>query len=187
MTTAQDIQRQAEDKMKKAVAATQEEMGTIRTGRANPMILERISVDYYGTGTPLRQMANVSVQDGNTLVIQPYDKTQIAAMKKAISTSDLGLTPTDDGSVIRLTIPPLSEERRKEMVKLAKKFAEEGKVAVRNVRREATDDVDKLKKADNLPEDAVKDYKDKIQKLTDRYTAEMDKLLAAKEKELLEV
>jgi ribosome recycling factor len=181
------VKAQTEDKMKKALAATQNEMSTVRTGRANPMLLDRLSIDYYGSPTPVRQIASVSVQDGQTLVIQPFDKTQIATIEKSISKSDLGLTPNNDGSVIRLTVPPLSEERRKELVKMVKKFGEDGKVAIRNVRRDGTDDVDKLKKSENLPEDDVRRYQDIIQKLTDRYIAEMDKLVVEKEKELMEV
>jgi ribosome recycling factor len=173
--------------MQRAIGATQNELATIRTGRANPMMLERVLVDYYGTPTHIREMANVSVQEGTILVIQPYDRTQLTEIERAISKSDLGLPPNNDGQVIRLNIPPLSEERRKEMVKLAKKMGEEGKVAIRNIRRDATADVDKLKKTENLPEDEVKARHEKVQKLTDKYVAKLDTLVSDKEKELLQV
>ncbi len=185
--TPDELHAKTEEKMKKAIAAVAHEMGAIRTGRANPLLLDRVTVDYYGTPTPVRQMANVSVQDGNTLVIQPYDKGMLGEIEKAISKSDLNLPPNNDGSVIRLSIPPLTEERRKEMVKLVKKIGEEGKVAIRNVRRDGTSELDKIKKADNLPEDEVKQRQDDIQKLTDRYTKEIDQLVAGKEKEVMEV
>ncbi|MBY0405094.1 MAG: ribosome recycling factor, partial [Cyanobacteria bacterium] len=138
MVTAEEIHAQAEDKMKKALVATQSEMGSIRTGRANPLVLDRVSVDYYGTPTPVRQVANVSVQDGTTIVIQPYDRGQLSEIEKAIAKSDLGLTPNNDGAVLRLIIPPLTQDRRKELVKTVKKYGEEGKIAIRNIRRDAT-------------------------------------------------
>lgn len=173
--------------MKKAIASVQHEMGAIRTGRANPLILDRVSVDYYGTPTPVRQMANVSVQEGQTLVIQPYDKGTLRDIEQAISKSDVNLPVNNDGTVLRINIPPLSEERRKEMVKMVKKMGEDGKVAIRNIRRDATAELDKLKKTENLPEDEVKDRQDGIQKLTDRYIGQLDKLVADKEKEVMEV
>lgn len=187
MVTAEEIHALAEEKMQKALGATQNDMGAIRTGRANPLILDRVQIDYYGTPTPVRQMANVSVQDGSTLVIQPYDKGQLAEIEKAIAKSDIGLTPNNDGSVLRLTIPPLSEERRKDLVKQVKKMGEDGKVAVRNIRRDATDEVEKLKKTANLPEDEVKRRQDQIQKLTDKYMQQLEKAVADKEKEVMEV
>ncbi|MEB3285942.1 MAG: ribosome recycling factor [Vampirovibrionales bacterium] len=186
-TTADDILSKTEEKMQKAIQATQNELTTVRTGRANPMMLDRITLDYYGTPTAIKQMANISVQEGTTLVIQPYDRTQLAEIERAISKSDLNLPANNDGQVIRLNIPPLSEERRKEMVKSIKKMGEEGKVAVRNIRRDATADIEKLKKAENLPEDEVKQRQDKVQKLTDRYTGQLDQMIVEKEKELLQV
>lgn len=182
-----DIYSLAEEKMKKAIASAQYEMGAVRTGRANPLILDRVSVDYYGTPTPIRQMANVSVQEGQTLVIQPYDKTAMAEIEKALSKSDINLPVNNDGQVLRLTVPPLNEERRKELVKLVKKIGEEGKIAIRNIRRDATSDVEKLKKNENLSEDEVKLGQDKIQKLTDKYTGQLDQLVSEKEKEVMEV
>ena len=186
-TTPDEVYAKTEEKMKKAIAAVQHEMGGIRTGRANPLILDRVVVDYYGTPTPVRQMANVTVQEGQTLVIQPYDKSSLSDIEKAISKSDLNLPPNNDGVVIRLSIPPLTEERRKEMVKNVKKFGEDGKVAIRNIRRDATSEIDKLKKDLNLSEDEVKGRHDDIQKLTDRYTKEVDQLVVSKEKEVMEI
>ncbi|HEY9686875.1 MAG TPA: ribosome recycling factor [Coleofasciculaceae cyanobacterium] len=187
MSAADDIHSQAEDKMKKAIGAVQYEMGAIRTGRANPLILDRVSVDYYGTPTPVRQMANVSVQEGTTIVIQPFDKGMMGEIEKAISKSDINLPVNNDGTMLRLNVPPLNEERRKELVKMVKKIGEEGKIAIRNIRRDATADIEKLKKSENLPEDEVKTRQDKIQKLTDRYTQQLDQLVGDKEKEVMEV
>ncbi|MCE3233968.1 MAG: ribosome recycling factor [Vampirovibrio sp.] len=185
--SADDIQSLAEEKMKKAIASVQYEMGSIRTGRANPLILDRVTVDYYGTPTPVRQMANVTVQEGQTLVIQPYDKSSMGDIEKAISKSDINLPVNNDGTVLRLNVPPLTEERRKEMVKTVKKIGEEGKVAIRNIRRDATSDVEKLKKAENLSEDEVKLRQDKIQKLTDKYIGQLEQMVSDKEKEVMEV
>lgn len=185
--SADEIHAKAEDKMKKAIAAVQNDMGAIRTGRANPLLLDRVSVDYYGTPTPIRQMANISVQEGQTLVIQPYDKGMMGEIEKAISKSDINLPVNNDGTVLRLSVPPLTEERRRELVKMVKKIGEEGKIAIRNIRRDATGDLDKIKKTDNLPEDEVKDRQDNIQKLTDRYIGQLDKMVADKEKEVMEV
>lgn len=185
--TADQIYSDTQERMKKALGSTQHEMGKIRTGRANPTILDRVMVDYYGTPTALPQTANISVQEGTTLVIAPYDKSMLGEMEKAIAKSDLGLTPNSDGSVLRLTVPPLSEERRKEMVKLVKKLGEDGKVAIRNIRRDATDEIQKLKKDANLPEDEVHRRQDEIQKLTDKSIHEMEQLVLAKEQEVMAV
>lgn len=187
MTTLEQILDDAESRMQKAVASTQHELASIRTGRANPQILERVQVSYYGTTTPIQQLANISTPDGQTILIQPYDKSAIADIEKAIAKSDLGLTPNNDGQNIRLVIPPLSEERRKEMVKLTKKYGEDGKVAIRNIRRDATDAMKKLEKEEKLPEDEVKRDLDEVQKLTDRYTNQLDKLVEGKEKELMTI
>ncbi len=187
MVSVDEIHATAEEKMKKAVAATQNEMGTVRTGRANPLMLDRVQVDYYGTPTPVRQMSNVSVQGGTTIVIQPYDKSMLGEIEKAIAKSELGLPPNNDGSVIRLNVPPLTEERRKEMSKLVKKMGEDGKIAIRNIRRDASNELDKAQKEENLPEDEFKSRQEQIQKLTDRYTAELDRLVAEKEKEVMEI
>lgn len=176
-----------EEKMEKAIASLKREFGSIRSGRANPMILDKVLVDYYGVPTPLRQMSQVTVQDGTTLVISPYDKTILKEIEKAIIKAEIGITPNSDGICIRLAFPPLTEERRKEIVKDVKKLGEDAKVAVRNVRRDMTDDLKKLEKSENLPEDTVKDNQDKIQKLTDKYTGIIDGAVSEKEKEVLTV
>ena len=184
MLTAEEIQLDCEERMQKAIGSVQNELATIRTGRANPQILDRVLVDYYGTPTPVRQMANISVQEGTTLVIQPYDKTQLAEIEKSIAKSELGLNPNSDGDVIRISIPPLTEERRKEIAKLVKKIGEEGKVAVRNVRRDCSDD---LKKSDDLTEDQLRGELEDIQTLTDKYVAQIDTVVKEKETEVLTV
>lgn len=178
---------QGEDKMTKTIAGTKKELLGIRTGRANPLILDKIDVEYYGTPTPLRQMATVNVHDGITLVITPYDKTALSGIEKAILKSDLGVTPNSDGICIRLTFPQPTEERRKELVKTVKKLGEEGKVAIRNIRRDLTDHLKKLEKSESIPEDEVKKAQDKIQKITDKYVKEMDDIVADKEKEVLSI
>jgi ribosome recycling factor len=176
-----------EDHMQKAVEATQRSFNTIRTGRANSSLLDKIVVEYYGAPTPLKQMANISTPDASTIQIQPYDRSSLNTIEKAISLSDIGLTPNNDGSNIRLNIPPLTSDRRKELVKLAAKYAEEGKVSVRNIRRDGVDAVKKQEKAKEISEDESKDLQDKIQKLTDKYTAEVERVLADKEKDIMTV
>lgn len=175
---------EVEDHMQKSVEATQRAFNTIRTGRANTSLLDRVTVEYYGAETPLRSLANISTPDSSTIAIQPFDRNSLNLIEKAISMSDLGLTPNNDGTVIRLNIPPLTSDRRKELVKTASKLAEEGKVSIRNVRRDAVDSVKKQGKAGELSEDEVKDLQDKIQKLTDKYIAKVDGLLAEKEKDI---
>ena len=175
------------DKMEKAIAQMKKEFASVRTGRANPMILDKVLVEYYGVPTPLRQLSQVSVQDGTTLVIAPFDKTILKEVEKAVIKADLGITPNSDGLVIRLAFPPLTQDRRKELAKDVKAMGEDAKVAIRNVRRDATDAVKKLEKSENLPEDAVKDGQDQIQKLTDKYTKIIDESCAEKEKEVLTV
>lgn len=176
-----------EEKMEKAVTQLKKEFGTIRSGRANPLILDKVVVDYYGAPTPLRQMSQVSVQDGTTLVITPYDKSILKEIEKAIIKAEIGITPNSDGICIRLAFPPLTEERRKEIVKDVKKLGEDAKVAIRNIRRDMTDDLKKIEKEEKLPEDSVKDNQDKIQKLTDKFTGIIDKAVAEKEKEVMTV
>lgn len=176
-----------EEKMEKALNQLKREFGSIRSGRANPMILDKVVVDYYGAPTPVRQMSQVSVQDGTTLVISPYDKTAIKEIEKAMIKAELGITPNSDGIVIRLAFPPLTEERRKEITKDVRKLGEESKIAVRNARRDMVDDLKKLEKSENLPEDVVKDNQDEIQKLTDKYVGIIDKAVEEKEKEVLTV
>ena len=167
-----------EEKMEKAIEQLNREFKTVRTGRANPNILDRVHVDYYGAPTPLRQMAQVTVQDGTTLVIAPFDKSILKEVEKALTKAELGVMPNNDGIVIRMIFPPLTEERRKETAKDVKKFGEESKVAIRNVRRDMTDALKKLEKSENLPEDVVKDNQDKIQKLTDKYTGKIESIKA---------
>uniref|UniRef100_UPI0021E2A6E0 ribosome recycling factor n=1 Tax=Oscillatoria salina TaxID=331517 RepID=UPI0021E2A6E0 len=173
--------------MKKSVEATQRSFNTIRTGRANPALLDRIMVDYYGSETPLKSLANISAPDASTIAIQPYDKGSMAQIEKAISLSDIGLTPNNDGSIIRLHIAPLTSDRRQELVKLAGKLAEDGKVSVRNHRRDAIDAVRKQEKNHEISEDESRSLQDEIQKLTDKYTDKIDKLLAEKEKDITTV
>ena len=176
-----------EEKMEKAISQMKREFSTVRTGRANPAILDKVSVDYYGVPTPLRQMSQVTVNEGTTLVISPYDKSILKDIEKALIKAELGITPNSDGICIRLPFPPLTEERRKATAKDVKKLGEDAKIAVRNVRRDVSDDVKKLEKSENLSEDMVKDYQDKIQKITDKYTGIIDTLVSEKEKEVLTV
>ncbi len=176
-----------EEKMEKAVAQLKREFASIRSGRANPLILDKVMVDYYGVPTQLRQMSQVTVSEGTTLVISPFDKSTIKDIEKAIIKAELGITPNNDGVCIRLNFPPLTEERRRETAKEVKKIGEEAKVVVRNARRDMVDDLKKLEKSENLPEDVVKDNQDKIQKQTDKYTGIVDSLVSEKEKEVMTV
>ncbi|MEO1145411.1 MAG: ribosome recycling factor [Cyanobacteria bacterium J06638_22] len=176
-----------ESQMQKTIEATQRSFNTIRTGRANPALLDRITVEYYGTDTPLKQLANISVPDASTIMIQPYDKSSLSTIERSISMSDIGLTPNNDGSVVRLNIPPLTSERRKELVKVAAKYAEEGKVALRNIRRDAVDSVRKQEKASEVSEDESRDLQDNIQRLTDKYVNKIDELLKEKETDITTV
>lgn len=182
-----EIKNSGREKMEKCVAQLKKELATVRTGRANPLILDKVMVDYYGAPTPLRQMAQVSVSEGTTLVITPFDKTIVKEIEKAIVKAELGIAPNSDGIVVRLSFPPLTEDRRKQLSKDVKAMGENAKVAIRNVRRDMTDDVKKLEKAENMPEDAVKDAQAEVQKLTDKYIAVVDEIVAEKEKEVLTV
>ncbi len=176
-----------EDHMQKSVEATQRMFNSVRTGRASASLLDRITVDYYGTETPLRSLANISTPDGTTILIQPYDRSSLTQIEKAIQMSDLGLNPNNDGSAVRLNIPPLTTERRKELVKTVAKLGEEGKVAIRNIRRDAIDAVKKQGKNGELSEDQVKDNQEQIQKLTDKYISKIESHLAEKEKDIMTV
>jgi ribosome recycling factor len=176
-----------EANMRKSVEATQRNFNTIRTGRANPSLLDRINVEYYGADTPLKSLASLSTPDSQTIAVQPFDMGSLALIEKAIATSDLGFTPNNDGKVIRINVPPLTEERRKEFCKLAGKYSEEGKVALRSVRRDAIDKIKKQEKDGDLSEDQSRDEQDQIQKTTDRFIAELEKHLADKEVEILKV
>jgi ribosome recycling factor len=178
---------ETEDLMKKAVEAAQRSFNTIRTGRANTSLLDRIMVDYYGAPTPLKSLATLGTPDASTITIQAFDATSLGDIERAISMSDVGLVPNNDGKIIRLNIPPLTEERRQEFAKMASKLAEEGKVSVRNIRRDAVDEARKQGKNGEISEDQARDLQDQIQTLTDKYAAEIDKLLATKEKEILTV
>jgi ribosome recycling factor len=182
----QAIKKNAEERMEKALAALKRELSTLRAGRASPALLERVQAEYYGTPTPINQLGSITTPDPRTLIIQPWDKAALAAIEKAIMKSDLGLTPVNDGNIIRIAIPPLTEERRADLVKATKKFGEEAKVAIRNIRRDANDDIKKKEKSE-ISEDESRRHQEDVQKLTDRYVAEVDKILAAKEKEIMEV
>jgi len=182
-----EIMSSGKEHMEKAIAQLKKEFGAVRTGRANPLILDKVTVDYYGAPTPLRQMSQVTVQDGTTLVIAPFDKTVVKDIEKAIIKADLGITPNNDGIVIRLPFPPLTTDKRKEIAKEVKKLGEDAKVVIRNIRRDMTDDLKKAEKAENLPEDVVKDGQSEIQKITDKYTKLIDELCGEKEKEVLTI
>jgi len=182
----QAIKKNAEERMEKALAALKRDLSTLRAGRASPAILDRVQAEYYGTPTPVNQLGSITTPDSRTLVIQPWDKSALSAIEKAILKSDVGLTPANDGTIIRLVVPPLTEERRADLVKQTKKFGEEAKVAIRNIRRDANDDIKKLEKGE-ISEDESRRHQEDVQKLTDRYVAEVDKILAAKEKEVMEV
>lgn len=182
-----DTLKSAEHRMQSAVTALDREMNTVRTGRAQPALVETLKVDYYGTPTPLNQMAAINAPEPRMITIQPWDKTQLGTIEKAIQKSDLGLTPTNDGNIIRLAIPALTEDRRKELVKVVHKKAEDGRVAVRNVRRDSLEELRKLQHDKEISDDDERRAQERLQKLTDKYVAEIDKHGHAKEQELLEV
>ncbi len=181
------IKQEAEEKMQKSIEALRRDFATIRTGKANPSLLDKVTVDYYGTPTPINQLANISAPEARMLVVQPWDKSVVPNVEKAILKSDLGLNPSSDGTVIRLILPQLTQESRKELVKKVKKKAEEAKVAVRNVRRDANESLKAAEKNKEISEDENKNAQDDIQKLTDKYIADLDKVLDNKEKEIMEV
>jgi ribosome recycling factor len=176
-----------EEKMKKALAALKDEFAGVRTGRASPSLLDKIRVDYYGQKTPLSQVATVSVPEARLIVIQPWDRALIGEIEKAIQKSELSLNPSNDGKVIRIAIPPLTEERRKELAKLAKGMAEQSRVQVRNIRRDGLEELKKQLAAGGVPEDAIKKEEEELQKLTDSYIAQIGKTLEEKDKEIMEV
>ena len=179
--------QELQDTMVKSVEAAQRNFNTIRTGRANTSLLDRISVEYYGTDTPLKSLATISTPDSQTIAIQPFDLGSLSTIEKAIATSDLGFTPNNDGKRIRINVPPLTEERRKEFCKLASKYAEEGKVALRNIRRDAIEKVKKSEKEGAFSEDQSRDEQEIIQKQTDNFISDIEKKLAEKESEILKV
>ena len=176
-----------EDKMNKTLDVLLSDYGTIRAGRANPHVLDKIKVDYYGTPTPLQQVGNVSVPEARMIVIQPWEKSLLKPIEKAILTSELGINPTNDGTTVRLLFPELTEDRRKELVKDVKKKGEAAKVAVRNIRRDANDAYKKLKKEEDVSEDEIKELEDKVQKLTDKYIKDVDAAVELKGKEIMTV
>lgn len=182
-----ELTKTFEEKMTKTCDALSADFSTIRAGRANPHILDKLKVDYYGTPTPFQQVANVSVPEPRMIQIQPWESSLVKEIEKAILTSDIGLTPTNDGKVIRLVFPELTEERRKELVKDIKKKGENSKVAIRNIRRDANDAIKKLSKDTDMSEDEVKKNEDSIQKLTDKYVAQVDKMIDEKSKEIMTV
>ena len=186
MTTDQILEN-AKDKMSKTAAALKKDFSTLRAGRANPQLLDRVTVDYYGSPTPLNQLGNISAPEPRMLVISPWDPKQIPMIEKAIMKSDVGMTPANDGRIIRLIVPELNEERRKELSKLVKKSCEESKVAVRNIRRDAMDKFKAMKKAGELTEDDQKKLEEETQKLTDKYVKLIDDTCADKNKEIMEV
>ena len=176
-----------EASMRKSVESTQRTFNTIRTGRANPSLLDKIVVEYYGAETPLKSLATLSTPDSQTIQIQPFDTGSMALIEKAIAMSELGLTPNNDGRIIRINIPPLTEDRRKELCKIAAKYAEEGKVSLRNIRRDGIDRIKKLEKDGELSEDQSRDEQEKVQQLTDRFISELEKHLSDKEADILKV
>lgn len=184
---AKQVLANAKEKMEKAVSALSRELASVRAGRASANLLDKISVEYYGAPTPVNQLASISVPEARLLVIQPYDKTVLGEIEKAILRSDLGLTPSNDGSLIRLSIPALTEERRKELAKLVKKYAEEAKIAVRNIRRDANDELKKLEKNGEITEDELRTNNDNVQKITDEFIVKVDNVAKDKEKEIMDV
>ena len=176
-----------EEKMTKTISVLREELAAIRAGRANPAVLDKLEVDYYGVPTRINQLAAVSVSEARTLVIQPYDKSTLKSIEKAIQASDIGINPNNDGTVLRLLFPPLTEERRKDLAKSIAKMGEESKVAIRSIRRDANDAYKKLKKEEDVSEDEIKELEDKVQKLTDKYIKDVDAAVEAKGKEIMTV
>lgn len=176
-----------EDKMKKTVGSFENDLNSIRAGRANPHVLDKLTVNYYGVPTPIQQVGNISVPEARVIQIQPWETSLLKEIEKAIQTSDLGINPTNDGKVVRLVFPELTEERRKELTKEVKKKGEESKVAIRNIRRDAVDTFKKSQKSSEITEDDLKELEEKIQKLTDKYIAEVEKVIEKKDKEILSV
>lgn len=182
-----ELMKSMDERMEKALGALKREFATVRAGRANPAMLDRLQVDYYGSTMPINQLGSVSTPEPRMLVITPWDKGALAEIERAILKSDLGLTPTNDGTVIRIVIPQLTEQRRQDLVKQVKKMSEEGRVAVRNIRRDINDDLKKLEKSGDVSEDESRRLQEKVQAATNRFIGEIDKLLEAKEQEILEV
>lgn len=179
--------KEIESRMQKSITALKSELATIRTGRANAALLEHVRVDYYGSPTPVSQVGNISVPEPRMLVIAPWDKSMLAAIEKAILASDLGITPSNDGEVVRIVLPELNEERRKELVKQVRQVGEKAKVSIRNIRRDGNDEVKKRVKDEGLSEDESKRMQDRVQQLTDRFISEIDEIIEHKEKDILTV
>lgn len=182
-----DIKKDAETRMQKSIEALKSELTKIRTGRAHPSLLNHITVDYYGSEVPISQVANIAIEDARTLSVTPWEKPMVQVVEKAIMTSDLGLNPATSGTVIRVPMPPLTEERRRDLIKVVKNEGEQGKVAIRNIRRDANSDIKGLLKEKDISEDEARGGEDGIQKITDKYIAEVDKLVEAKEQDLLAI
>jgi ribosome recycling factor len=182
-----DVQQFLDEKMKKSISVLKEELNTVRAGRANPALLDKILVDYYGSPTPLKNISNISVPDPRSLLISPFDPKSIHNVEKAINVANLGINPSNDGKVIRLVIPAVTEERRKELIKVVKKYGEDAKVAIRNERRDANDELKRQEKAGELTEDDLKKALDDVQKKTDKTIKDIDQIIADKEKEIMEV
>jgi ribosome recycling factor len=182
-----DVQQVLEEKMRKSISVLKEELNTVRAGRANPALLDQIKVDYYGSPTPLKNISNISVPDPRTLMISPFDPKSIHDIEKAINVANLGINPSNDGKVIRLVIPAVTEERRKELIKVVRKYGEDTKVAIRNERRDVNDELKKQEKAGELTEDDLKKSLDDVQKKTDKTIKDIDQIVADKEKEIMEV
>jgi ribosome recycling factor len=183
----QSVIKEMEERMNKAIASLKKDLASLRAGRANPAMLDRVVVDYYGTPTPISQLATISVPEPRMLTIQPWDKSALKEIDRALQQSDLGISPSNDGVVIRLVIPPLTEERRKDLVKMSAKSGEEAKVAIRNIRRDANDELKKLEKAATISEDESRRHQESVQKITDKFIAEVDKIVKEKEKDIMEV
>ena len=183
----ENVKKNYSEKIEKTLVVLKEDLNTVRAGRANPAILDKISAEYYGVPTPLKSLANISVPDPRTLMISPFDVSSVGAIEKAINEANLGLNPSNDGKVIRLIIPQLTEERRKELTKTVKKMGEDAKIAVRNLRRDVNDKVKKMEKDGELTEDELKKAQDEVQKITDKFIKEVDQVATAKEKDIMEV
>ena len=183
----EEILKNTESRMEKTIDVVSNQLARLRTGKASPALIEGIKVDYYGTPTPLNQIASISTPEPRLIVIHPWDKSALSAIEKAILASDIGLTPQSDGNVVRIPIPPLTEERRKELVKVARKIVEEGKVALRNIRREVVEQIKRMQKDGELPEDDAYRLQDKVQELIDKFYDKLEELLKIKEKEIMTV
>lgn len=183
----ESVKSDAKSRMEKTLQALRRELASLRAGRATPSLLDKIEVEYYGTMTPLNQLSNISAPEPRLLVIQPWDKSAISAIEKALQKSELGITPTNDGDVIRINIPPLTEERRAELVRVVKKTGEEAKVSIRNIRRDANDEYKKMEKSGDLSEDEARRYQEEIQKLTDDFVKQIDEAVTSKEKDIMTV